>query len=274
MIYASYWQYQIPLWLLFLLFLAFLLAPMELGFRLGARHRRLRTDPKGESSSDVTPTAMLTLLALMLAFTYSFSMSRADLRKKALITEVNAIGTAFLRADLLPEPGRTEVRQQLYEYALSRYVEPGEVLTLEEVQQVVERSEAVQTTIWPTVKAALRQEGDTTGPEKALLISAVNDLLDSHTSRMAVFYDRLPTFVLVVLILIASTAIGVTSYNMSLSGHRNRWRMAVFALILTVLMFLILDYDMMLRGFIQVDHSSLANLIEEMKASLNPRVES
>ena len=67
-------------------------------------------------------------------------MSRADLRKKALITEVNALGTAFLRADLLDEPGRTDVRQRLYDYTKSRNVQPGTITTLEEVQSVVKRS--------------------------------------------------------------------------------------------------------------------------------------
>jgi len=103
----AYWQYQLPLWVVFFLFLAVLLIPMEIGFRLGKRRKQFHLNPEGEVRSDMTLAAMLALLGLMLAFTYSFSMSRADLRKQSLITEVNALGTAFLRADLLPEPGRT-----------------------------------------------------------------------------------------------------------------------------------------------------------------------
>ena len=94
---GAFWLYQIPLWVLVFLFLIVLLIPMEIGFRLGSRKRRSHPDPEGESHRDITLAAMLTLLALMLAFTYSFSMSRADLRKQAIITEVNAMGTAFLR---------------------------------------------------------------------------------------------------------------------------------------------------------------------------------
>ena len=128
---GAYWQYQIPLWVVIFLFLFALLVPMEIGFRVGARQKLLHLQGDEGAYSDVTVTAMLTLLALMLAFTYSFSMSRADLRKQAQIAEVNALGTAFLRADLLPEPGRSEVRQRLYDYTESRYVEPGTILTLE-----------------------------------------------------------------------------------------------------------------------------------------------
>lgn len=241
---------------------------METGFRLGRRDKRVHPVPDGESRGDITLTAMLTLLALMLAFTYSFSMSRADLRKKALIAEVNALGTAFLRADLLPEPGRTELRQVLYEYAKSRHASPGSIQTLEELQEFIARSLEKQSRIWPTLKSALRQPGDMTTPEKPLLTSAVNDVLDAHTNRMAVFYDRLPTAVLMLLVAIGGISLGVAAFNSSISGLEIRWRMTAFAVILASLMYLILDFDMMMRGFIQVDNSSLVKLIKEMGAAL------
>ncbi len=278
---SAFLQYQISLWIVAFLFLLVLLIPMELGFRLGVRRRRLHPKPDREVRSDVTLTAMLALLGLVLAFTYSFSMSRADLRKKALIAEVNALGTAFLRADLLDEPGRTDVRQRLYEYTKSRDVQPGAITTLEEVQAVVERSKEIQSRIWPAVKAALRQQGDTdqqgdagqgggmTDPEKALLIASINDVLDSHTSRMAVFYDRLPTAVLLLLLLIAGISMGVAAYNSSLNGHQPRLRTTAFAFILASTMYIILDYDMMMRGFIQIDQSPLVELIDEMETGLN-----
>ena len=137
------------------------------------------------------------------------------------------------------------------------------------MEQVVDRSVVIQSKIWPAVKSALRQPGDMTDPERALLISAINNILDSHTSRMAVFYDRLPTAILALLVLIAGTALGVAAFNSSLSGNPMRWRMTAFAFILSSLMYLILDFDMMMRGFIQVDHSSLVTLIEEMAAALD-----
>jgi hypothetical protein len=267
-LFGAYWQYQIPLWVVFFLFLTLLLTPMEVGFRLGRRWKRLHPFPEGETRSDITLNGMLTLLALMLAFTYSFCVSRADLRKTAILTEVNALGTAFLRADLLPEPGRSDVRQRLYEYAVSRYVEPGSITTLEEMEKVVARSEEIQSRIWPATKAAIRQDGAITNPERALLVSAINDVLDSHTSRMAVIYDRLPTSVLILLLLIAGTSLAVGAFHSSSNGHEIRWRMGLFACIVASLMYLILDYDMMMRGFIQVDHSSLVELIDEMKAAL------
>jgi hypothetical protein len=263
-----FWQYEIPLWLLIFLFLITLAVPMEVGFRLGERQRRLYPDAVKAARNDVTLAAMLALLGLMLAFTYSFSMSRADLRKQALVVEVNAIGTAFLRADLTPEPSRTELRALLLDYARSRHVAPGTIKNREQLQEVVDRSLEVQSKIWPVIKLALRQPGVMSDPEKALLVSAINDVFDAHTSRMAVFYDRLPTAVLALLVIIAAASLTVAAYNTSLSGQSNRWRMTAFAIILASLMFIILDYDMVMRGFIQVNHQPLVSLIQEMEAAL------
>ena len=131
---AAYWQYDISLWAVFFLILMVLVIPMEVGFRLGRRKQRLHPDAGGAARNDVTLPSMLALLGLMLAFTYSFSMSRADLRKKAFITEVNAMSTAFMRADLAAEPARTELRQRLLDYARSRLVTPGTITAATETE--------------------------------------------------------------------------------------------------------------------------------------------
>ena len=258
-----YWQYQIPLWTLVVLFPLVLLFALEIGFRLGNRSRGIDPSIGERGASDVTLTAMLALLGLMLAFTYSFSLSRADLRKVALIDEVNAIGTAFLRADLLSEPGRREVRQRLFDYAKSRHVEPGTIKTRSQLEAVVDRS------VRPSLKLALRQSSAMSAPERALLISATNDVLDAHTKKMAVIYDRLPTAVLGLLLLIASASLAMAGYNSALRRRGNRWRLTSFAMVLAGLMYIILDYDMMMRGLIQVDQQSMILLIEEMEKAVS-----
>jgi hypothetical protein len=264
-----YWQYEIPLWLVIFLFLASLLIPMEFGFRLGMRQRRLHPEAEKAALSDITLAAMLALLGLMLAFTYSFSMSRADMRKRALTTEVNAISTAFLRADLTPEPSRTELRELLLDYARSRLVAPGEIRTRGQLQAAVNRSLQIQSKLWPATVSAVRQEGEMPDPEKALLLAAINDVLDAHTSRMVVTYDRLPTAVLLLLVLIAAVSLAVTAFNTSLSGLQGRWRLVAFAATLAALMYVILDFDMVMRGFIQINYDSLVLLIQEMEHALN-----
>jgi hypothetical protein len=263
----TYWQYELPLWLVIFLFLIILVVPMEIGFRLG-QQRRLRSDAAKAARNDVTLAAMLALLGLMLAFTYSFSMSRSDLRKQALVAEVNAISTAFLRADLASEPSRTKLRESLFEYAQSRLVAPESIRTIEQLQEVIDRSLEVQSKIWPATKSALRQEGDMSDPERALLVSAINDVLDAHAIRVAVIYDRLPTAVLALLVLIAGAALAVAAYNTSLIAQSSRGRMIAFAVILALLMYVILDFDMSARGFIRVNFQSFVLLVQDMEVAL------
>ena len=88
------WPYVIPLWWVIIFSLAMLVIPMEIGVRRGARRRRLHPETQETARNDITLTSMLALLGLMLALTCSFGMSRADMRKQALITEINAISTA------------------------------------------------------------------------------------------------------------------------------------------------------------------------------------
>jgi len=264
-----YWQYQVPLWILILFLLAFSLLPMELGYRLGKWRTARQPRPDSDGRGDVALTAMLALLGLMLAFTYSFSLSRADLRKVALVNEVNAVGTAFLRADLLPEPSRTEVRDLLFEYAKSLHINTDTLNTREDVQKAIGQTVQIQSKLWPAVKAALEKSTGITGAEKALVVSSINDVLDSYTRLIAVFFDRLPTPVLALLIVIVGASLSVAAYNAGLQSSFMRGRMTVFALVLAILMYIILDYDMMYRGLIQVDSQSLALLVYDMGKELH-----
>jgi hypothetical protein len=261
------WQYEAHLWQMFVLFLVCLLLPMELGLRLGSRHRSRLDGAEAPAHSDVTLPALLALLGLILAFTYSFSLGRADNRKEAVIAEVNAIGTTFMRADLLDEPGRGNLRQALYDYALTRRVEPGSLRSAEDLESVIEDSLVVQARLWPLLTRALR-EGTLTAPEKTLLVNALTDVLDTHNQLIMAIYDRLPPAVLGLLLLVGGASLGVAGYNAALNGHPARLRMSLFGFILACLMFMILDFDMPQRGFIQVNFGNLDRLIADMRGAL------
>jgi hypothetical protein len=261
--------YQLPLGVLLLpLLLLVLLAAMEVGLRLGSHHHRVPGSVARESKSDVTLAAMLTLLGLMLAFTYSFSMSRADLRKQALIIEVNAISTAFLRADLAPEPERTELRLRLLDYGRSRLFNIEDFSTWQQVEDHARRSLQAQSRLWPVLKSIVAREEGMSEPQKALLVQAINQVLDAHTARIAVIYDRLPTVVLGLLLLIAASCMSVAAYSASARGNSSRWRMTAFAVILSALMYVIVDFDMIFRGFIRIDHHNMELLVKEMERDI------
>lgn len=258
--------YEQPFWMTGLLLTTLLFLALELGFRTGLRKRAAFEGADKALGADVTLGAMLALLGLMLAFTYAYSMSRADLRKQAIIHEANAIGTAFLVADLAAEPARSELRQTLLEYAHTRILTAETVKNTDQLQQLVERSLEAQGKLWPATKRAL--EGDTSPLVGISLVQAINAVLDAHTTRVAVGFDHMPAIALLALIFIATVSLAGAAHNAGLRGRMIRWRMSAFAVVLTVLILIILDFDQSLRGSIQVSNQSLISLVQDMEAAM------
>ncbi len=234
------WLYSWPLWQAGIAFLVLLLLAAEIGFTLGARGHNLASgDAKKTLRGDVTLGSMLALLGLLLAFTYAFSLGRADMRKQAIVQEANAIGTAFLRADFVAQPERSELRHALLEYARTRLVRDE---LIGEAQQVaVQRSLEAQSRLWPATEQALRE--DVPGPLQALLVQAINEVLDAHAVRISAVNDRIPGAVLALLLLVAGASLALAAHNVGLNGSISRWRMATFAAILAALMLVIVDFD-------------------------------
>lgn len=259
-----HWLYELPLWLDGVLFLLPLLVAAELGFRMGLRRSRQSPDAKQSVRGDVTLGSMLALLGLLLAFTYAFSLSRADMRKQAIVVEANAIGTAFLRAGLGAEPGRSELRQALLEYARTRLVTQD--VFGEDMRAVVERSLQAQSRLWPTMERALQAE--VSAPIQASIVQAVNEVLDTHAIRLAVINDRVPGAVLGLLVLVAAASLAVAAHNAGLNGSINRWRMGAFSLILAALMVVIVDFDRGQHGFIRISVQPLEAVITDLEAQL------
>ena len=108
-------MYDIDVGLIAGILLVSTVAALEVGYRVGVRIKE-RTDELSRTHIHLTETATLSLLALLLAFTFSLSLQRYDSRSDQVVDEANAIGTAYLRVDLLPPSLRDEVRGLMREY--------------------------------------------------------------------------------------------------------------------------------------------------------------
>jgi hypothetical protein len=100
--------YGLNEWRIALIIFTLFLCAIEIGFRLGRREKS-KDNELTKSQINMLPAASLGLLALLLGFTFSMALARFDTRKQLVLDEVNAIGTTYLRAQLLPEPARKEV---------------------------------------------------------------------------------------------------------------------------------------------------------------------
>ena len=260
-------KYEMSLWLFAVILVMFFLAALESGFWLGLRKFRVNADSEKTVRGDVTLGSMLALLGLILAFTYAFSLSRADHRKDAIVNEVNAINTAFLRADLAGEPGRSELRNRLLEYARTRLVTAEMAANPDALKNSIARSLEAQSYLWPATKQVL--QGDVPGPMKTSIIQAVNGVLDAHNKRFAAVHDRLPDAILMLLAFVAMVSIAVAGYQAGLTGSMNHWRRCAFVLILAALVLIIIDFDRSFEGLIQVNQETMVSLISNLERTVS-----
>lgn len=151
------------------------------------------TNPPASLPGEATLGAMLALLGLLLAFTFSFVLSRAEARKVTEVEEAAAIGTAFLRADLLAEPGRTELQEAIAVYARTRLPDDGATESSAKFDAFLQKTLEAQEMLWPTAMNAL---GDDTSPAIASLIaSGMTEVLDAHSRRLAASLEGVPMVV-------------------------------------------------------------------------------
>jgi len=177
------------------------------------------------------------------------------------------MSTAFLRADLVAEPGCTELKQALLDYARTRRPKPGQRFSHEQIQEVIQKSLLVQSKLWPITEQIVEQNH--LDPIVASrLVDVIDQVLNVHTIRIAARLDELPIAVMLMLLLVSAAALSVAGFNAGISGRLNRLRMTTFACVLTGVMLVILDFDQPLDSFIRIRYDSLTNIINEMEANL------
>src|SRR5690242_8782469 len=133
--------------------------------------------------------ATLTLLGLIIGFSFSMATSRYDQRKNYEEAEANAIGTEYARAELLPAKDAAKVRALLRSYTDQRillYVTRDE----REITEIDARTARLQAELWSAILAPARANPT---PVMALVVSGMNDVLNSQSYTQAAWWNRIPT---------------------------------------------------------------------------------
>ena len=235
--------YNYSLLLIFAAGLGVILGLSEIGWQLG-----VRAEGKGGSNLATLESAMLGLLALMIAFTFSMALSRFDARRDAVLNEANAISTTALRARLLPEPHRAETLKLLTEYVQIRLDIIRAGTSLAERNAAVVRSNAIQEALWQQAKAMAAKERGLI--PTGLFIESLNLMIDDQGKRLAALRSRVPNIVLVALFAIAAVAGAFAGYASALDAKRTRLPVYAMGLLIAAVIFLILDLDRPSSGFI------------------------
>jgi hypothetical protein len=244
---------SIPIWAVFLLFVATVMAAVTAGCRIGLlRSRKGGGEPEGPAGSVVG--AALGLLAFMLAFTFGITAGRLDTRKQLLLDEVNAIGTAALRAQLLPEPHRSECRALLRAYVAGRAA-----ITPATLPQMIREAEGIQSELWAHAVALAR--ADMNSDIGALFAEALNEVFDLHTSRVTVGGKyRIPPMIWGVLIALTVLSMAAVGYQFGVLGRTGVAFHLVLAVSFSLVVTLIADLDRGTSSLLKVSQQPMVDL--------------
>ncbi len=234
-----------------------------LSARIGAsflrRVRKLEEDKREDVG--IILAATLTLLGLIIGFSFSMAISRHDLRKNYEEAEANAIGTEYVRADLLPAADAAKVRALLRNYLDQRvlfYMTRDE----QEIRQINARTAQLQTELWSAVRAPAAAQPT---PMVALAVSGMNDVLNSQGYTQAAWWNRIPIAAWVLMAAIAiccNVLVGYRAQNVKAEGIL----LLVLPLVVSIPFFLIADIDSPRGGVIRANPQNLANLVESLRA--------
>jgi len=237
------------------LFLIMLLV-LETGRRIGKRYYSMEESDHHRGNRILVESAIYGLLGLLIAFTVSGAANRFNARRTLTVQEANAIGTAYLRLDLLPAAAQPELRRKFRRYAEARLAVFRLLPDFEASNAEAVRANELQRSIWNEVIAALPGV-----PQSAtlMLLPALNEMFDITSSRAIAGQAHTPLVILCALAVLALFCCLLAGYG--LAGENplgSALRMIGFALIVTLTIFVILDLDYPRVGLIRLDYADQA----------------
>jgi hypothetical protein len=240
----------------FLLIVAFcaLWAAAHIGLTFRKKHHGL-TD---EDTQDFTfiVGATLTLLGLIIGFTFSMAVSRYDQRMNFEEQEANAIGTEYLRVDALPPANAAKIRSLLKEYLESRI----QYYASRNAEAVADSSAAtmrLQNQLWAAAVAPVQAQPTSV---TALVLTGMNDVLNAQGYAQAAWWNRIPAAAWILISVFCNLLIG---YGVRL---KSELLFLILPIVLSISFFLIADIDSPRRGVIHIRAQNLESLAESLKA--------
>jgi hypothetical protein len=246
-------------WELSLVIFAVVFGVTLLGLLLGIylrRHSETLREPFGALQG-----ALLGLVGLILAFGLTLAVGRYEARRAAVVDDANAIGTTYLRAQMLSEPVRSRSLALLVGYTDSSirlsHVIPGTAAQRHAI--AVESTQ--QRRLWRLAGQALNDAPVATGPR--LYIDSLNSMIDMQTVRVSALNNRVPGAVLGLEVLGAAVALGLLAVYLAILG-RGLTTVLIAAALITLLLLVTFDLDRPTRGLIRVPTGPLTSLRASM----------
>jgi hypothetical protein len=231
---------------------------VEIGHRAGLR-MSVDTDTLRHEQLVAARDAIGLLLSLLLGFTLAMAIARFDQRGQLLVDEANAIGTAMLRAEMLPDSEHGKMLALLREYVDARMHFSEARIAGQGIDSAMTQAKQLQSEMWErSVEAAKTTPTAIT----SLFIQALNEVIDLSEKRLAILENRVPPPIWIMLTLISFLA----CLTVGMSVRRRFWYvMMITPLMISIVMSLIADLNNPRSGFLQTDRKSMHRLQQEVR---------
>jgi hypothetical protein len=223
---------------------------LEIGYRIASRNSQ-KNPGLAHEGIGVIDAAVFALLGLLLAFSFAGGTSRLDARRQLIVREANAIDTAYLRLDLLPASDQLEMRRLFREYLDSRLHVYEKLPDLKAADDELARGAQIQQVIWS--RAATASRADPTQNAARLLLPALNEMIDVTTDRSVALHTHLPPLIFFLLISIALLSALLAGYSMEQRKSRSVFHLLLYAAVVAITVYAILDLDYPRSGLIRLD---------------------
>jgi hypothetical protein len=240
-----------------LLVLGLSFAALALSVKVGdfIRKRSGASQEKPRDDLGVVLAATLTLLGLIIGFSFSMATSRYELRKSCEQIEANAIATEWIRSDLLPGADAPKLRELLKTY-LDKRLLFYTVRNRQQLRSISFETTQLQNDLWSAIRSGFPSAPP---PVQGILISGLNDVINSEASTQAAFDNRVPLLAWLLIVVIASGC----SFLIGLRAHRTDWLVfLVIPIAISISLFLIADLDSPREGAIRNGPKNLIRLTD------------
>lgn len=230
----------------------------EIGFRLGRRF-----GPRDEAFSkqlNLISGATFALVAFLVGFAFSGAATRYVDRLDLVVKEANALGTAYLRAEVLPQPMRGELKEALRNYTASR-LQLLDGRDWNSVSGLLENVGPQHQRLW---EIALRGTADNTQLMRVVL-PPLNEVIDLHTTHLATARRHIPIAITVALLASAVISLAIAAFGNGQNGRRFPVLNFVYGFTLATALWMTLDLDHPRRGTIQISVQPMADALASMK---------
>jgi len=225
---------------------------LDAGFRIG-RQSAAKDPAQSHEGVGAIEAAIFALLGLLLGFTFAGATSRLDARRQLIISEANAIGTAYLRLDLVPTNEQAELRGLFRNYIDSRLRAYEKLPDRRAFDSELEMATQTQQQIW--ARSVIAAKADNSQNVARLLLPALNEMIDVTTARSVVLNTHLPGLIFALLIAIALLSALVAGYALGQRKNRTLLHMLLYAAVISMSIYAVLDLEYPRFGLIHLERA-------------------